>query len=371
MIEAADGGFSHVILMDDDVEFHPQTLELITVFLSLLRDEYSNSWISTAMLPFDKPWEQFELGAHWDGKGSVVHKHKVDVRKQDVLLDNLTNPGVEYGAWWTLAMPVKAMLERGLPYPFFIKFDDVEYGMRFAQDTEIITMNGVAVFHEAFDKKKSLVLDYYNLRNELTVNTIYGLCNTFGALKRFWREAAKQLCLYRYDNMPLVFLAIDHFLGNVDFYLNTDEEVLNTQLYSMAPKLIPLKEIDGWREDMRCDDHVADKKITLKRLITLGGHLIPSFMLNNELAAIPLSKTGITDCYGRSSVIQYQLGNDIGLLTGRSVRKLFKYGFITIGVTFRLLFGFSKAKRIYLSRHEELTTFEFWRDHLMKPDNVK
>ncbi len=363
LIEAHDGGYSHVILMDDDVQFHPQTLEQMTVFVSILASGCRNHWFSTGMLPLDCPCRQFELGAEWDGRQAIVHKHDADILDRSALLDNLDNPQVEYGGWWTLLMPVSAM-NKGLPYPFFIKFDDVEYGMRKSPDTQIITMNGIAVRHEAFDRKKSFVLDYYNLRNELVVNATYGKYGAFGAARRFLYEAAKQLCLYRYDNMPLVLRAVNDFLAGTDFFLSCDEESLNKELMSTAPKLLPLKDIPGWNESLRCDEHKLDKHITPAMAITLGGHLIPAFMLKNECSAVPLSRTGEADCFRKRSVIQYQLGGDMGTLTKRSFARFIKYSFISAGTAVKLLCRFSGTAKQFRDNSGALRTFEFWRAHL-------
>lgn len=363
LIEARDNGFSHVILMDDDIEVLPQTIEQMTVFMSLLLPQYSESWFSAAMLPLDKPWEQFELGADWNGKSADVHKHRADIRKRAALLDNLDNPNVGYGGWWKLCMPI-SVTERGLPFPFFIKFDDVEYGLRRTAGTEIITMNGIAVRHEAFDRKTSFVLDYYNLRNELVTNAVCGKGSAFSAAKRFLYEVCKELALYRYDNCELVFRGARDFLGGVDFFLGNDEEKLNGELIRTAPKLCPLSEIPQWDESLRCDDREKDIRFTPAMLLTFAGHLIPAFLLKKEPYATPLSRVDLPDFFGRKEAVQYQLGSDSGILTKRSAARFFKYGFRALGLSLRLLFGYKKAAESYCGRKGEITSVEFWKKHL-------
>lgn len=361
LIEAYGGGFSHVILMDDDVELIPQIIEQMTVFISLLKKEYAKAWFSAAMLSTDKPWEQYEMGAEWNGKKAVIHKHLADIREKSVLLDNLTNPDVGYGGWWMLCMPV-SVTENGLPYPFFIKFDDVEYGLR--NCAEIITMNGVAIRHEAFDRKTSFVLDYYNLRNELVVNAVHQINNEFGALKRFWNEVWKELLLYRYENCNLVFRAVKDFLSGTAFFLSCNEEELNKELINSAIKLTPLTEIPQWNESMRCDNKKKNNKMNLKIALTLGGNLIPSFLLNKKPSALPLSGTGMNDIFRRAEVIQYQRGGNVGVLTKRSFGKFCKFLFVSAGVSIKLLFGYNKAQLDLIENHDKITSLEFWRDHL-------
>ena len=142
----------------------------------------------------------------------------------------------------------------------------------------------------------------------------------------------------------LVLRAARDFLRGVDFFLETDEEQLNSALITAAPKLLSLTQLDGWQEDMRCDEHILDKRISLPMILTLGGHLIPSFALKKQPSAVPLSRTGAVDCFGKASVIQYQLGGDNGFAAKRSFAKFMKYGFIGTFTAIRLLFGFSRVK---------------------------
>lgn len=361
LIEACSGGFSHVILMDDDIQLIPEIIEQMTVFISLLKQEYSEAWFSAAMLTVDKPWEQYEMGAEWNGKKAVIHKHLADIRDKTNLLDNLTNPGVRYGGWWTLCMPV-SVAENGFPYPFFIKFDDVEYGLR--NSAEIITMNGIAIRHEAFDLKTSFVLDYYNLRNELVVNAVHRKNNVFGAVKRFWKEAWKELLLYRYENCNLVFRAINDFLSGTEFFSSCNEEELNKELINSAIKLCPLNSIPQWNESMRCDNQKKNNGMNIKIALTLGGNLIPSFLLNKEPTAMPLSGAGVNDVFCKAEVIQYQRGGDVGVLTKRSFVKFCKYLSISVGVSLKLLFGYKKVQLNLIENHDKITSLEFWCEHL-------
>ncbi len=363
LIEAYDNKFSHIILMDDDIELIPEKIEQMTVFMSILSDKYASAWFSAGMIPLDKPWEQFELGAEWNGKCAVVHKHKLDMRKKENLLDNLDNPGVGYGGWWTLCMPV-SVVENGLPYPFFIKFDDVEYGLRKSADTEIITMNGIAVRHEAFDKKISFVLDYYNLRNELIVNTIYDNYGVGGVIKRFWYEVCKELLLYRYDNIPLVTRAVRDYLKGAVFFTDRDDEKLNTELIRSVPKLIPLEDISEWNESLRCDEHVKNKSISTAMALTAGGHLVPSLFLKKDIFAYPLSRVSAKDTFMKNAVIQYQLGGNAGIMTKRSFGKFIKYGFASTFVVLQILFRYSKCRKSLKTQKENITSMDFWKKRL-------
>ncbi len=364
LLEAEQEGATHVILMDDDIVFHPETMEQMTMFLSILKKEWKESWFSAAMITLDQPEKQYEMGAIWDGKKSIGKKQGVDLRKRENLLTNMENREIQYGGWWTILLPLSILKRVGFPLPFFIKFDDVEYGMRKPLGTEIITMNGIAVYHEAFDRKVNFALDYYNLRNELIVNVLYKNLSLIGALKRVWYEVCKEIFLYRYDCCLLVFQAVKDFLRGVDFFLETDGEKENQKLMNLAPKLIPLEEIPEWEESLRCDKHKRSYKVTLPMILTMGGQILPSVFLKKEKYGVPLSKASAVDLFGRKWAIQYQLGKEAGILTKHSTKKFIKYGLGAIGISFQLIKKYGKVKMEFQERKEEISSMIFWKKYL-------
>ena len=370
LIEAQEGGFSHVILMDDDVEFHPETLEKMTVFTALLKQEYSRAHFGTAMLSRNVPCIQYELGgADWNGRRVCKGKHNIDVRAPRELLANLTGNEIGYGAWWCFLLPVSDVKEYGLPYPFFIKIDDVEYGLRTCKNTPIITMNGAAVRHDDFDNKFSMHLEYYNVRNQLVMNAAQNIKPFRNALYRLFAASFKQLVLYRYDCIPLILRAFEDFLAGVDFFLQCDEENLNREIMQNAPKPKPLADIPEWDEKMRGMPRGKDNKIlTPFAVLTFAGHLIPTFMLKKGTGAAPLSRAGAADALRRRAVVQYQLGGDTGILTERSVKKFAVCSIKVLGMAFRLMFSFGRARKSFRARKGEISSVEFWRRHLASTD---
>lgn len=363
LIEAYDGKYSHVILMDDDVEFHSETLEQMTVFMSLFSEEYKESWFSAAMLRLDIPWFQHELGAKWDGRITSL-KYGNDVRVRELLLDNLNNCDVDYGAWWCLCMPTSIVEESALPLPLFIKFDDIEYGLRKPKGTKVITMNGIAVRHEAFDKKESFVVDYYSFRNETLTMLLYKNNGRFEIIRRFVFEIGKQMTSFRYDNIPIFLKAADQVLGGADFFFNCDEEQNNKDISAAAMKFVPLNTIPEYEQAVRYEELPKNETIWRAMVFTLGGHLIPAFMLKKELIAIPAVRADAVAMFRRKEIIQYQIGGESGILLKRSFKKFLKYGFKSVGMIFKIMFRYKKAKKDLISRKGEITSQEFWRKRL-------
>lgn len=363
IIEAFDERFSHIIMMDDDVEFFPETLERMTLFMSILKNEYKNSCFSAAMLLLSErePYIQWEMGGNWTGRCIESRKHNADIREKSVLLDNLDNNDVKYGAWWCFCMPL-SMSKNGLPLPFFIKLDDVEYGLRNSADTTVITMNGAAVFHESFENKMNFTMDYYTIRNELTVSALYG-GNAGTAASIFLSTIGKELIFYRYENIPLICKAVNDFLGGIEFFLTYDEERLNAELRERAMKLVSLSEIKEWNQaETEILPNVKSKKGRFK---ALASNFLPCFFMKKKMTAVAIPYASPENFIARKAVIQYQLDGQAGALTKRSFGKFLKCGFIAAVTALKLLLNFSKVKKDFLDRREEITSFDFWRRRLM------
>ena len=366
IIEAHRGGHSHVILMDDDVVIFPEAIERITAFISLLKPEYKNTHFSAAMLPLSKLHVQYEMGARWNGHRIQSFKPNVDVCNPVELVNNLDEDEVEYGAWWCFCLPLSDVDAFGLPLPLFIKFDDVEYGMRCCKNAPIVTMNGVCVAHEDFDKKYSMALDYYALRNQLITLACHKRQTRVGAISRLWKCTVRQTFLYRYDALRLQYDAFNDFLQGADFLINTNAEDLNKHIMSTAPRAVDLGSLAEWTPNMR--DNSTPKKVglfsMLIHMLTLGGHLIPSCFLKKKPHAFPLPDANPFSCYLKKTTIQYQLGSDQGYLYKRSVKRFFKCFFKSIGMSFKILFTYGKAKKSFLKNKEFLTSYKFWKKHL-------
>lgn len=167
----------YVLLMDDDIDLEVSSLDRMYSLLCGLKDEYIDSFLSGAMLRMDSPYIQYENTAYW-GK---IRLHSLgkgwDLSKEECLLKNeLIGTFInQYGAWWYCCIPLKRVEEIGLPLPVFVKGDDMEYGIR--NDKALIHMNGIGVWHETFETKQALWVNYFSDRNMLIINHYAAGCN--------------------------------------------------------------------------------------------------------------------------------------------------------------------------------------------------
>ena len=366
IIEAKRQGFSHVILMDDDVLIFPEALMRMSVFVSILRPEHKSAHLSAAMLTASNIAVQYEKGGAWNGAYIESLNSGIDVTQREALVANLTDGDIRYGAWWCFCLPLSDVDEFGLPLPLFIKFDDVEYGIRTCSAAPILTMSGMAVAHADFDLKYSMHLEYYAVRNQLIMLASHGRLNRFSCLSRLVRISAKYLFMYRYDAAPIIIRAFSDFLSGADFIKETNAEELNRSIMAMAPPASSLSEIPEWREEIRGQYKQGRSSIARRAFaaVTLGGHIFPSFLLSSKTSFAPLTKTKADDCFLRRRTVQYQIGADSGYVLEKNSPRFFRSVTAMIKMAFRILFGYGKAARSYQRGFSELTSESFWRDYL-------
>ena len=174
MIEAKKTGVSHIFIMDDDITLIPEVIDKALSLISSLKPSHENDWLGFSMLPNGSPTTQYELGTKWNGIKMCLNNHMLDVSKKEKLFKNQINSKYNYSAWWSLIMPISVIDKYGYPFPFFIKFDDIEYALRRTGE-EIILTNGFAVWHEDFDKKYNPYLEYYLYRKIFYMLHLYKL----------------------------------------------------------------------------------------------------------------------------------------------------------------------------------------------------
>ena len=163
--------FSHVLLMDDDILLESNVLVKTIRFLQIVRPEHADLALGGSMLRLDDMTVQHEAGGKWTGIRILHGNHNMSLVESISLLKNEALEQPQYNAWWYCCMPLCLIDENNLPLPFFIKVDDIEYGMRVMK--KLLVMNGVGIWHEPFENKRAPQLDYYDVRNKLVVNTLY------------------------------------------------------------------------------------------------------------------------------------------------------------------------------------------------------
>ena len=203
----------YVLLMDDDIVLDTTAIERTHSFLCGLKSQYADSFLAGAMLSNEKPTVQFENTAFWNGVTYRSNFHDWDLTDPVKLAQNGELPAQknQYAGWWYCCIPSERIRQIGYPLPLFIKNDDMEYSVR--NDREIITLNGVGVWHQVFDAKQSPVMSYYANRNSLILQHYTG-GGRFTLLLSLMLKAAKRLLRCDWAELHvLARSAADYILG--------------------------------------------------------------------------------------------------------------------------------------------------------------
>jgi GT2 family glycosyltransferase len=234
---------TNVIFMDDDVKIEPEAILRTYRLLKILKDEYKDSFIGGAMLSLNKPYIQHENGALWNMGKCVFVNRNLDLRKFENVAFNEADAKRDYAAWWYCCIPIAVIKNDNLPIPVFIHEDDVEYSLRNARN--ILTMNGIAIWHPVAETIRVSSNEYYNLRNLLIVNA--GHCTKYTKLmlcKKMLVNFGAALLRFRYKDMKLILMALEDFCKGPQWLLELDavgyhKIIQNTgyQLYDVTDRL--------------------------------------------------------------------------------------------------------------------------------------
>lgn len=184
MIRESGIGFTHVIFMDDDVDFEMDCFYRLFDFLQIVGEENRDRPVAGRMIRMDIPDIQYTAAEIWNG-GAIQH---VGLNKKlcEVEFEPTVeyNAGADYGGWWFCCFPWSFVKENDI-MPFFLHCDDVEYGLRCGRPP--IILKDVQVWHETFEHRLTPLICYYDTRNPLYVNEIYHLQPDSGKVLADWK----------------------------------------------------------------------------------------------------------------------------------------------------------------------------------------
>ena len=371
MLEAMkEERFTHILIMDDDAVIEPSAIVKTYIFLAVLKKQYWEYTIGGGLLRENTPCIQYESGAVWDRGRIKAGKHHLDFGELEDVLKNEREERTEYTGWWFCCIPMEQIKKCGLPLPLFIHRDDIEYGLRTGRG-QFIFLNGIGVWHEAFENKMPGATEYYDWRNLAIVNSIHYPDFTERELFRFllkWVTANVIRYRYRYVDMNLK--GIEDFLRGIDWLKAQDAPALHRSILSMNYKAVPVKDFVGYKgikeEDIQWEriEKVKARRIgkleKILRQITLNGYLLPG-KRGNVLVAMP--HDNIYDMY-RQKEILYVDSTGKAVLVKRSLKEAVRCYKKLWQVRKRIHSSFEHRRREYAQRYTELTRKEFWIDYL-------
>lgn len=359
---------THVLLMDDDVLVLPESIRRTYNLLRLMRPEYKRSFISGAMLYYERPNKQHEDVGTIGGplKGAKINHEK--------LRENLANEQIlaphrnSYAAWWYCCVPVSVIKEVGLPLPLFIRMDDAEYGMR--AKTDFITLNGICVWHMGFTTKHNAVFDkYQTLRNEWIGQATTGVMPDVDVLAQFKDSYRTEIMRFSYDTAELILQALEDFMKGPEFIMQPQGDKIVAERYKLNDKFSPLSKVQGG-DAVQTDNIKADLPLRFENRLFLkltwnGQRWCPKFLENPNLAAIQADWVLQPERSARRTQLLAVNPYEGTGVVYRKDRKRFKE---LMQRYKKLVKEFEKNRdkiyQQYQEKRDYLTSEEFWREYL-------
>ena len=374
----ASGGFSrvfaesikeedtHIISLDDDILINPYAIILTYKFLQIMKEEYLNYGIGGAMLILDKKYIQHDNGSYLEKNKIFGMNAHIDLRNFKNVLKNSSERYYDkiFNGFWFCCYPTEVLKEKGLAYPFFMKGDDVEIGVRIYND-KFITMNSICVWHEDFFKKFTPVYtNFYETRNLLIINSlIFKNYSFFEAYSLIFKRIIRELLFFRYDGCLLIYKAIDEFLKGSKAIIEKDNNQFvkeNRELYGMMP-------FNELKHKVKRLFKIYDSKKRLKktnkffRILTFNGQLLPKIFQKKQVE-VPIVTATFKSVERARKIVYYDLENEMGYITSLNKVKLFINLFKLVIYYFIFLFKFKKAKNDYLKNHKNMVGLKFWEE---------
>ena len=368
LLEAVDKKLStHVLFMDDDAVFHPETIRRTLAVLWFSRRP--NLAISGAMITEQHPWMMWENSATFNRRCKPLHNGK-DLRDFiNVISCALDNPPAtenRYGGWWYFCFPIEFV--ENWTFPFFIRGDDSYFSL--ANNFEIICVNGIASHQEDFFVKQTPLTVYLDMRYHLLHHLVFERLrgNRFRDVYMMWRYFNRFNSSYHYESAAAINIAMNDVLAGPKFWeQNLDMSAKRKQIASII-SCEKIQENLPWDpDDLVPNGRVNYNKFywTIVRTITFNGHLLPKGFNHSKGRLMPLDfRANIRESFLRSYVVSVDIPSNVGYRVDKSLSKFFNNLILFLRLSCWLVVKHQKIQESYADFTIKTSKRRFWRDIL-------
>ena len=214
-------GTRYVLLLDDDVAIEPESVLRAQAFADLCRQptivggQMLNLLDRSRLHTFG---EVVRLRPYdWGPAAGVQEDHDFARHSLPATAWMHRRIDVDYNGWWMCLIPIGALRDVGLAAPYFIAWDDAEYGLRARRaGYPTVTLPGMAVWHLPFTGKSDMSdwKVYFNHRNRLITALLHHtqITATRGALDSFGEQLRNVLTM-QYAAAHLRLAAVEDVLA--------------------------------------------------------------------------------------------------------------------------------------------------------------
>ena len=365
---ARQENITHALLMDDDVLLEPEALLRTYTLLSLAKAEYRDGVVGGAMLRLDKKSVLVESGALWNRGWLISRKKGLDVSLPGACLESEEEEPVDYTAWWYTCLPLSLAREDNLPLPFFVRGDDVEYGLRNAR--HILLLNGICIWHEPFENKYAAYTEYYILRNQLIANAIHNRAFSLQEIRSYVKNRVmEEVYMYRYRSAQLLMDAVEDFLKGVDWLKQTDAQALHQEILKKGGTFLSPEETAQLFDPESYNKSIAKKTELpffhkVMRRLTVNGTFLPAAV---PMVSVPVLGNLEINVYRAEKALYYDKATGRGFVARKDAKQAKDCLKRLHRVERRLSAEYEKTNNQFRQRYRELTNRKFWQTYLGLP----
>jgi galactofuranosylgalactofuranosylrhamnosyl-N-acetylglucosaminyl-diphospho-decaprenol beta-1,5/1,6-galactofuranosyltransferase len=377
--------FSHFLFMDDDIILDGEVVFRLFALYSYSRQNHFS--VAGSMLDGFRKHILYESGAKYgfrlredsrflmvsDPFSAAPLNHELYLVDPLNLNQLLQEEDFDYSGFWFFSFPREIVEVLGLPMPFFIKVDDMEYGVRIKKDQgfDIVAFPSIAVWHTPFYAKPVKWDVYYYSRNQLICNAVHRNYSGLFSAFRLTRMFLSRLFLLDYSSAEVLIESLRDFCrGPKDLIENLPEEK-HAEILKLSRKyedkvvLIELSDLGQFRASLRSHQSGLGRRfLALVSLLSLNGHLLPRFLLSKKnVAFIRLKSLEWTKVFGKDTLWIYD--QEFGVFE----RKMFSGVGISLTITWMLtliafLLRWRHLRKMWQESFSELVSKSFWISYL-------
>ena len=361
---------SHFVFMDDDIKLIPEVILRLIRFYEFAKED--NIAVSGSMLNLYKGFQLWEAGALYETEGpfSIFSlKHGVDLKEERNLDIVAIEEKPHYGAWWFFSFPKKTVLSCGLPMPYFVRGDDIEYGLRMSKKgVRILALPGIAVWHEPFYAKPSTWHEYYIVRNHLITDSLHPeltVNNYFPSFFVLTKRLFSSLFVFDYNRAALLMKALEDFLSGPDFLKSVNPENIHSEVLKLNNEFRELQIEDNFSISKHQEPLGKESLlIRLIRYLSLNGHFLPNFFLSQKPVIIDAWEIAHRKAFRAKKCLRYSLFTRKVYVCEMNRIKALKILLSWVRLLLKSAFNWRKVQYRWRQGFAELTSVDFWKKYL-------
>jgi GT2 family glycosyltransferase len=361
------GGFTHVLFMDDDVTFDVESIRRAIAFCAYALDP--DTCVSGAMFVEAYPNVQYEAGGRllFDQR-EHYQRFGADRDMRDwrtVMLNDAADEPIGCSGWFFFLFPI-GLSGEDLPFPFFIRGDDALFSYKYAG--KIVTLNGINVWHTAFDYKDSATREYYTERNFAVVRALLspGTSGVWPTLSGLTHGMLSENLAYRYRSAEYRLRAIRDFLRGPKFWEDTDLATLHRELRSNDDETLGSLGFDIRAATVEYDASTRQAGLLGRaaRNMTLNGHLLPRWLIrriqSTPMRAVDVQTRAPAATFCQERVLCWYPPTGEGFVVEHSKRKFFTNLARLLVLSIRLMGRYRAVREAYIEAYPAMVKPQYW-----------